>query len=117
VERILNATLNSFRGLSQALKSEAAIRQELAVFVVALPVGLFLAPGVGWYVAMIGALLLVLAVEFLNTATEKLADHLAPDRHPNIGRVKDYGSAAVACTLALAGLVWLAAIAIRVGAI
>jgi diacylglycerol kinase (ATP) len=114
---VLDATRNTLRGLAAAWQSEAAFRQEAIVFLAALPVGLYLAPSVAWYVAMIASLLLVIAVELLNTATEKLADHLAPGQHPNIGRVKDYGSSAVGCSLVLAGLVWLAALAIRVGLI
>jgi diacylglycerol kinase (ATP) len=66
---------------------------------------------------MIGALLVVLAVEFLNTAIEKLADHVTPERHRDIGRIKDWGSSAVFCALGLAGLVWIAAIALRYGLI
>jgi len=42
-------------------------------------------------VFLIGA---VLAVEALNTALEELCDHVTPDEHPNIGRVKDLGSGA-----------------------
>ena len=62
---------------------------------------------------MIGTLLVLLAVELLNTAIEKLADHVTPDHHVEIGRIKDYGSAAVFCAICLAGLIWLAAIAVR----
>jgi diacylglycerol kinase (ATP) len=115
LKRLLDATRNTLRGLAAAWQSEAAFRQEAALLLAAVPVGLFVAPGAAWYVAMIGSLLLVLAIELLNTATEKLADHVTPDRHPAIGLIKDYGSAAVGCTLALAGLVWLAALALRVG--
>jgi diacylglycerol kinase len=57
-----------------------------------LPLGLFAAPIVCWYVAKIGALLLVLAVELLNTAIEKLADHITREQHPEIGVIKDFGS-------------------------
>ncbi len=64
---------------------------------------------------MIGALLVLLAVEMLNTAIEKLADHVTPDHHVEIGRIKDYGSAAVFCAIAVAGLIWLAAITVRWG--
>jgi diacylglycerol kinase (ATP) len=60
-------------------------------------------------------LLTVLAVEFLNTAIEKLSDHVTPEHHVAIGRIKDFGSAAVFCGLCLAGLVWLAALAVRCG--
>ena len=37
----------------------------------------------------------VLAAELFNTAIEKLCDHLHPDQHPNIGKVKDLSAAAV----------------------
>jgi diacylglycerol kinase (ATP) len=113
--RIYRATLNTFRGLTLAARSESAVRQELAVLAVAFPLGFFLAPGVGWYVAMIGVLWVVMAVELLNTAVEKLADHVTPEWHAQIGMIKDCGSAAVFCALCLAALVWLAAVAVRFG--
>lgn len=105
--------LNSFRGFAHAFRSEAAVREEAAALILALPVGIFIAPSAAWYVAMIGVLLILLAVEFLNTAIEKLSDHVAPERHPRIGLIKDFGSAAVFCLLALAGLIWIAALATR----
>ena len=49
--------------------------------------------------------------------SEKLADHVTPDHHVEIGRIKDYGSAAVFCAICLAGLTWLAALAVRCGLI
>jgi diacylglycerol kinase (ATP) len=62
---------------------------------------------------MIGVLWIVMAVELLNTALEKLADHVTPEWHAQIGMIKDCGSAAVFCTLCLAALVWIAALAER----
>jgi len=59
----------------------------------------------------------VLVVELLNTAIEKLADRLTTDHDPQIGRVKDMGSAAVGVALVTAGLFWLLSIAERMGAI
>jgi diacylglycerol kinase (ATP) len=58
-----------------------------------------------------------MAIELLNTAIEKLADRLTTDHDPQIGRVKDLGSAAVGVALVAAGLFWLFAIAERMGAI
>ena len=46
-------------------------------------------------VELVAAVVLVLVVELLNTAIEKLADRLTTDHDPQIGRVKDMGSAAV----------------------
>lgn len=36
----------------------------------------------------------VFAVEALNTAVEELCDHVTPDEHPHIGKIKDLGSGA-----------------------
>jgi diacylglycerol kinase (ATP) len=115
VKRLYNAFFNTLRGFSYCLVHEAAVREETVLLVIALPLAFFLAPGVGWYVAMIGSLLAVLAVELLNTSVEKLADHITRDWNVEIRRVKDFGSAAVFCALCFCGLIWLAAIALRFG--
>jgi diacylglycerol kinase (ATP) len=115
VKRIFSATINSLRGLRYGISTEAAVREEAIALVLALPAGYVIAPSFAWYVAMLAALLVLLAVELLNTAIEKLSDHVTREHHPDIGRIKDFGSAAVFCTLCLAGLVWLAALAVRFG--
>ena len=115
MKRIYAAFKNSLRGIADGVRTEAAIREETILFVLAVPGGIFLAPNLFWYVAMIAALLVVLAVEFLNTAIEKLSDHVTPEQHRDIGRIKDFGSSAVFCALALTLLVWGAAIAVRFG--
>jgi len=112
---LYNATLNTLRGLSSGLRIERAVRQETAVLIVAVPLGAWLAPGIGWYVAMIGALIGTLAVELLNTAIEKLADRVTLERDARIGMAKDFGSAAVFCMLCLDALVWSAAVIERFG--
>ncbi len=117
MKRLFSATLNSLRGLRYGFASEPALREEGIALVLALPVAIVIAPSLAWYVAMIGAILVVLAVEFLNTAVEKLSDHVTRERHPDIGRIKDFGSAAVFCGLCLAGLIWIAALAVRCGLI
>ena len=114
VERIRLATLNSLHGLKFAFANEQAFRQEIYLLTVAVPIGILIAPSFAWYVAMIGVLLLVLAIELLNTGLEKLCDHVMVDRHPQIGIVKDCGSAGVMFSLVLAGLVWLAGLFVRV---
>ena len=115
LERLARATENSVNGLVHGLRNESALRDEALALLIALPAAAFVAPGLLWYFAMIGALLAVMAVELLNTAIEKLADHVAPEQHPSVGILKDYGSAAVMCALVVAGLVWLAALLVRLG--
>jgi diacylglycerol kinase (ATP) len=115
VLRLYQATLNTFRGLTWATRSEAALRQELVALVIAIPLGLVLAPSPGWYLAMVGILILAASVELLNTAIEKLSDHITREHHPQIGVVKDMGSAAVFCVLCLGALIWMTALALRFG--
>ena len=115
MQRLIDAFWNTCAGFGYAYKSEAAIRQEIFLLFMALPLGLVLAPGVWQYIAMIGVLLLLMAVELLNTCVEKLCDHVTPDRHETIRVIKDMGSAAVFCALAIAAIIWLAALAERLG--
>lgn len=115
MERFLRAAVNSWNGLRFALRSEAAFRQELAVFVLAVPLAFVVSDDSWKRLALIGVLLLNFVVELLNTAIEKLSDRVNLEIDPQIGRVKDMGSAAVFVTLLLAGAVWLLALAERIG--
>ena len=105
------ATLNSWAGLKAAARSEAAFREELIALAVSVPLAFFITPLAWKRLALIGVILLLLVVELLNTAIEKLSDHVTPAQHPDIGRIKDMASAAVGVALAIAGFTWLLAIA------
>jgi diacylglycerol kinase (ATP) len=111
--RIKAAFWNTVGGLRAGLSSEAAIKQEVAVAVVALPASFLIARDLWTWVALIGSLLLLLAVEFLNTAIERLCNHLHPEKHEAIKVTKDLASAGVFLVIALAGLIWIAAIVAR----
>ena len=113
MERLLRATVNTWNGLVAAARSEEAFRQELVVLVLAVPLAFVVAEAAWKRLALIGVILLLLVVELLNTAIEKLADRVSREIDPQIGRVKDMGSAAVGLMLALAALAWLLALAER----
>jgi diacylglycerol kinase (ATP) len=113
--RLLYATRNSWNGLVAAARTEKAIQQELWLLLLAIPLAFLVASDAWRRVALIGVMLLLLVVELLNTALEKLSDHVTPDLHPSIGFVKDLGSAAVFFALLIAGMVWLVAVAERFG--
>ena len=105
------ATINSWRGILAAARSEAAVREELVALALGIPLAFFITPLAWKRLALIGVMLLLLAVELLNTAIEKLSDHVTATHHPDIGRIKDMGSAAVGVALLIAGLAWLLALA------
>ena len=115
--RILAAAANSLSGLKHGFASEAAIRQELALLALALPVSFFIASSFWVGVALIASLLVMLMAEFLNSAIESLCDHVTPQKHEAIRITKDLSSAGAFFSQLLAGLVWLAAIAERLGLI
>ena len=109
--RLWRATLNSWAGLKAAAQSESAIREELVALALSIPVAFFIT-SVAWKrLALIGVILLLLAIELLNTAIEKLSDRVNPAHDPDIGRIKDMSSAAVGVALAIAGFTWLLALA------
>jgi len=115
--RFWRATINSRNGLAFAIRSEQAIREELVALVLAVPLAWLIGVTVMRRIELIAAVMLVLIVELLNTAIEKLADRLTTEHDMQIGRVKDMGSAAVGVALIMAGLFWIFAIAERMGAL
>ena len=113
--RLWRATINSRNGLIFAVRSEQAIREELVALGLSLPMAWLCGATLMRRVELVAMVLLVLVVELLNTAIEKLADRLTMDHDTKIKHVKDMGSAAVGVTLIMAGLFWLFAIAERMG--
>ena len=107
------AFLNSWRGLRHGARTERAVRQELVLLALGVPVALVLGSTLWVRVALLASLLLMLAAEFLNTAVEKLCDHVHPDHHPMIGTVKDLASAGTFMAQMAALLVWAAALVER----
>ena len=117
LSRMWSATINSRNGLAFAFRSEQAFREETAALVLSLPLAWLIGVTPIRKLELVAVVLLLIVVELLNTAIEKLADRLTTDHDPQIGRVKDMGSAAVGVTLLVTGTVWLFAIAERIGLI
>jgi diacylglycerol kinase (ATP) len=117
VWRFWRATINTRNGLIFAVRSEQAFREELAALVISIPLAWFIGVTPARRVELVIVILLLLVVELLNTAIEKLSDRLTTDHDQQIGRVKDMGSAAVGVALLIAGITWLFAIAERIGVV
>jgi diacylglycerol kinase (ATP) len=94
-------------GLSGCFRAEAAFRQELALAVVVIPVGLWLGHSGVERALLVAPMLLVLIVELLNSAIEATVDRIGPERHALSGLAKDTGSAAVLMSFILLAAVWL----------
>ena len=105
--RVINATGYSMKGLKAAFQHEAAVRQELALLLVAIVAVAWLPLPVIESILMLGVVVLVLIVELLNSAIEAVVDRIGPERHDLSGRAKDIGSAAVFVALSFAAFTWL----------
>lgn len=115
MSRLWRACINTWNGLTFAIRSEQAVREELFALVLALPLAWLIGITAARRVELVAVILLLLMVELLNTAIEKLADRLTVEHDPQIGRVKDMGSAAVGVALLIAGLTWMFALGERIG--
>lgn len=105
--RILRAARASWKGLLGAYREEAAFRQELALSVLVIPLGLWLGRTGVERAALVAPMLLVLIVELLNSAVEATVDRIGLERHVLAGLAKDIGSAAVLMSFVLLGVVWV----------
>lgn len=109
LHRVLWATIYSYQGLWAGLKYESAFRQEAFLAALMIPAAFWL--GTNWLeiAVLIGAVVLVLVVELLNSAIEAVVDRVSYDLHELSKRAKDYGSAAVHLSLLFCAGTWGAA--------
>ncbi len=105
--RIYAAFFNSLAGFRAAWVNEEAFRQEGLLFLVGVPLGLWLGQNGIERALLVGVLFNVLIVELLNSAVEATVDRIGFEHHELSARAKDIGSAAVFTSLALAAVVWL----------
>jgi diacylglycerol kinase len=85
----------AFNGLKVLFKEEHNARIHLVAAFCVILLGWFLKLSDLEWVAISLVIGAVFAAELFNSAIENLADHLAPERHANIKKVKDLAAAAV----------------------
>jgi diacylglycerol kinase (ATP) len=105
--RVWRAFGASYRGFRGAFRGEVAFRQELAIAVVVIPLGLYLGKSGVERALLVAPMVLVLVVELVNSAIEATVDRIGLERHELSGLAKDLGSAAVLTSFLLLGLTWL----------
>jgi diacylglycerol kinase len=98
---------NAMNGLGFAWQDEANFRAHILSGLAALLLFSIVQPAAIWWALIVLCIALVLAAELINSAIEALSDHLHPDIHPSIGKVKDM----------LAGMVLIVSIAAAVVAL
>lgn len=106
ISRIFKAFVYSYQGFCAAFKSEAAFRQDLAVFLILTPLAIFFDLPLWQKGLMISSLLLILLMELTNTAIETVIDRISDDYHPLSQKAKDIGSLLVLISFINALLIW-----------
>lgn len=113
VQRIINATGYSIKGLKATYRNEAAFRQEVLLLPIILVVALLVAKSGVEFSLLIGSYGLVLMAELINSALESVVDRISLEHHPLSGQAKDIGSAIVMLAIVLMIVTWVAVLAFR----
>jgi len=114
MERLIKAWQNSVRAFRKLSVSETAFQQELGLLVVAIPAAWFLSTSWRGYWLLVGAVLLLIMVEVLNTGIEAACDAFSREFHIDIQLAKDCGSLAVLISVVIVAGVWGIAIIERI---
>ena len=114
MQRLIDAFFNSVRAFQKLAASEKAFQQELMLLVLALPLGWFVSISWRGYALLIGAVLLLIMVEVLNTGIEAACDAFSLEFNVDIQLAKDCGSLAVLISVVIVAGVWGIAIIERI---
>ena len=103
---IQNAVIWSWAGLKAAWDDEMAFRTEAIVIAFLMPFGIWMGETAVQWALLIGSSMLVLIIELLNSAIEKVVDRISTEHHILSKQAKDLGSAAAAVSMLTAVTVW-----------
>jgi len=88
-QSFVNKVSNALAGLRSAWQDERNFRVQVTLGLAAFILFVIIQPAAIWWALIILCITLVLAAELVNSAIEALSDHLHPEFHPVIGKVKD----------------------------
>jgi diacylglycerol kinase len=93
--QLLRKFIFAWEGFKAAVRSEQSLRIQLAVSVAVVLAGGLLGITKPEWLFVITAIGIVISLELLNTAIEKMLDLLHPAKHDSVKFVKDVSAAAV----------------------
>ena len=105
-KHLMKALRWSVNGLKAAWINEISFRTEAIVCLICAPFGVWLGQTAIERIVLVSSLLLVLAIELLNSAIETVIERFNPEQHILAGRAKDMGSAAVLVVLLNVVVCW-----------
>ncbi|MGW9686449.1 diacylglycerol kinase family protein [Flagellimonas sp. 2504JD1-5] len=106
--------INRIRGIGYALKglflllrTEASIKIQFVIALLMTGAGFYFEISKSEWIAQLLAIGMVMGIEGLNTAIEKIADYVQPENDPKIGFIKDVSAGAVMIVSIIASIVGL----------
>lgn len=106
IKHLLHAFIYSAKGLIYAIKTQLAVRIELVILIVAIPISFLLGKTIAQQLLLFSSVFFVLIAEIINTAIEAVVDRISDEKHPLSGAAKDVGSLAVLLAIINAVVVW-----------
>jgi len=111
LKKFLLGFVYAFQGLAVLIKSERNFKFHLFAFICISIAGFLFKIESSEWLAILIISSIILTAEALNTAIEKLANHLHPKIHPAIKSVKDIAAASVLISsiiaVVIAGIIFL----------
>jgi diacylglycerol kinase (ATP) len=101
---IIHATINGIDGFKELILQKAARRE---LILVVLAAGLFYYQANAYTLLIAVLSMILLAVEALNTAIEKMCNLITMDEHSEIKKIKDLGAASVLIIVFIIGLIFI----------
>lgn len=97
----------ALKGLFLLLRTEASIKIQFVIALVMTAAGFYFGISTTEWMIQLLAIGMVMGIEGLNTAVEKISDYIQPNNDPKIGFIKDVSAGAVMVVSIIASIVGL----------
>nr|WP_299173624.1 diacylglycerol kinase family protein [uncultured Allomuricauda sp.] len=97
----------AIKGMFLLLWTEASIKVQFVIAILMTGAGFYFEISKTEWIAQLMAIGMVMGVEGLNTAVEKIADYVQPENDPKIGFIKDVSAGAVMIVSLIASIIGL----------
>ena len=107
LRRLVNALRYQSDGIRHGLMHDSAIRQVSFTCIILSIIAVFLPVSRIECLLLILSLMLIVLVEYLNSALEAVVDRISLEPHPLSKIAKNFGSVAVCIAVLMSGLCWV----------
>ena len=97
----------ALKGMFLLLRTEASIKIQFFIALLMTAAGFFVEISSTEWIVQLLSIGMVMGVEGVNTAIEKMADYIQPQRDPKIGLIKDISAGAVMIVSVIASIIGL----------